>query len=309
MSEPFCDYVGVTVPSEHWAGLRADLEAELDAIGMGLESDQERVVLWRSPGAGSTGTVRAERRGMVWAIGTSGVVCAGLRLAGRFNSYLANIGTRPHRVTRLDAAVDVQEDAAPIVERLAAAGRRGELSLTRKGIPAKHVETHIGTRVDGVETGTVYLGSKQADARMVVYDKRHERICRKLPDVGNLTRYELRLRGGTGITLRDVAAPAGVFWHHAAPDFLSRPDPLGATLEWSPGGTGFELTRLEPLPAAKRLQSRIRGSVEVVSLLKLAAAVGPFGFDLLVSELQRLADRPQLGVQGLAPAETACSVH
>lgn len=85
MSEPFCDFVGVTVPAEHWDALRVDMSAELDAIGMHVELDQERAVLWRSSDA--RGTVNAKRVGMVWAIGCSGSVCAGLRLAGRFEAY------------------------------------------------------------------------------------------------------------------------------------------------------------------------------------------------------------------------------
>lgn len=303
MSEPFCDFLGVTVPADQWASLRPELEAELDSIGMGVELDQERAVLWRSPDA--RGTVNAKRVGMVWAIGCSGAVCAGLRLAGRFNAYLAAIGTRPHRVTRVDASVDLPVDAAPIVAAIAAAGRRGELSLTRKRIQPTQIETHIGTRADGAESGTVYCGSKQADVRLVVYDKQHERMHRwKLPNTGPLTRYELRLRGGTGVTLRDAAMPAGVFWHFAAPDFLPAPSEAP---EWLPGGTGYHLDKAEPLLPGQRLRRRVQDSAEVAALLRLAAASGPFGFDLLVSEMRKLL--PAVGVQGLAPAETALHVH
>ncbi len=307
MSEPFCDFLGVTVPSEHWADLRHDIEAELDSIGMSVELDQDRAVLWRSSDA--RGTVNAKRVGMVWAIGCSGSVCAGLRLAGRFNAYLAAIGTRPHRVTRLDASVDVPVDASPVVAAIAAAGRRGELSLTRKKIQPPQIETHMGTRADGAESGTVYCGSKQADVRMVVYDKQHERMHRwKLPDCGPLTRYELRLRGGTGVTLRDAAEPAAVFWHFAAPDFLQGPQLLDSIAAWSPGGTGFDLAKFEPFPPGQRLRRRVRDSADIVALLKLAELAGPFGFDLLVAEMRKLIPA-SVGVQGPAPAETALNVH
>ena len=47
----------------------------------------------------------------------------------------------------------------------------------------------MSLRSDGVESGTVYCGGKTAAARMVVYDKRHERASRKLPDTGDLTRF------------------------------------------------------------------------------------------------------------------------
>ncbi len=300
MNEPFCDFVGVTVPAECWSQLRGDISAEFDAIGMYVEIDQERAVLWRSSDA--RGTVNAKRVGQVWAIGVSGSVCAGLRLAGRFNAYLAAIGTRPHRVTRIDASMDVPTDAAPIVASIAASGRRGELSLTRKRILPSQVETHIGTRADGVESGTVYCGSKLADVRMVVYDKQHERMHKwKLPDCGPLTRYEIRVRSGVGISLRDAAEPASLFWHFAAPSFL--PSPAGQN-GWLPAGEGFHLDKPQPLPAAQRLRRRVRDSVEVAALLRLAVESGPYGFSLLVSEMRSLLPAGT-GVQGLAPAVTA----
>jgi hypothetical protein len=304
MSEPFCDFVGVTVPHNCWADLRSDIAAEFDSIGMHVELDQERAVLWRS--ADARGTVNAKRVGQVWAIGVSGSVCAGLRLAGRFNAYLASIGTRPHRVTRLDASVDLPVDAAPIVAAVAAAGRRGELSLTRKRIKPSQVETHIGTRADGAESGTVYCGSKAADVRMVVYDKQHERMHRwKLPDCGPLTRYELRVRGGVGVSLRDAAEPAALFWHFVAPDFL--PSPSGA-LGWSPTGEGFHLDKPPAVPPGERLRRRVQDSVEVAALLRLAVEAGPHGFSLLVSEMRKLLPAGG-GVQGLAPAVAASPVH
>jgi hypothetical protein len=141
---------------------------------------------------------------------------------------------------------------------------------------------------------------------MVVYDKQHERMHRwKLPDCGPLTRYELRVRSGVGISLRDAAEPASLFWHFAAPDFL--PAPTGAA-EWAPGGEGFALVKLPPFPAGQRLRRRVRDSAEVTALLKLALEVGPYGFSLLVSEMRALLPAGA-GVQGLAPAETACIVH
>jgi hypothetical protein len=297
VSEPFCDYVGVTVPSDAWEGLRVEVSAELDAIGMSVEVDQERQVLWRS--ADTFGTVKASRVGGVWSFGCSGSVCAGLRAAGRFMAMLAAIGARPHRVTRLDASLDLQVDAAPIVDAVAQAGRNGDLALTRKRIKPQQVETHIGVRADGALSGTVYLGSRHADVRMVVYDKQHERACRKLPNIGPQTRYELRLRSGVGVTLRDVASPAAVFWHHVAPDFLPLPD--GAPT-WAPEGQGFELERVAPLLPSQRLLRRLEASADVRALLSLASECGPFGVELLVSRIRAMG-----GGAGVSPAAAACA--
>lgn len=261
---------------------------------MGVEVESEKSVLWRTPAA--TGTVKADRIGKVWKLGTSGSVCAGLRAAGRFESYLAAIGGFPHRVTRLDASVDVPVDAAPIVAEVTRAGQAGELQLTRKSVQPRDVLSYSGVRVDGAISGTVYVGPRRADVRMVVYDKRHERIARKLPDIGNLTRYELRLRSGTGVTLRDAADPAGVFWHYASPGFL--PSPPGAP-SWVPGGTGFELAKLPPQLPAARLQRRVELSSELGSLLALALEVGPYGVELLCSLIRKRARGA-----GVSPAES-----
>ncbi len=295
-SVPFCDFVSVTVPVEEWEGLRSDIAAELDAIGMAVELDEEKTVLWRT--ANTRGTVNAKRLGKVWAIGCSGAACAGLRLAGRFNSYLHAIGQRRHRVTRIDASVDYAVDAAPIVAAVAVAGQNGELSLTRKRIRPSDVETHIGVRADGARSGTVYCGAKNADVRMMVYDKQHERMHKwRLPDCGPLVRYELTLRAGTGITLRDAAEPAAVFWNYAAPDFLARPDNAP---EWDSGGTGFYLEPHVPLLPAQRLKRRVEASRDLAAIVALAKECGPFGVSLLCQWIGDMG-----GVQGRAPAETA----
>jgi hypothetical protein len=119
---------------------------------------------------------------------------------------------------------------------------------------------------------------------MVVYDKREERISRGLPDIGNLLRYELRLRNQAGITLRDCAEPSGVFWHYASPDFLQAPPDVSP---WLPFGSGFTPTAAEPVLPAVRLQRRVEDSAEVGALLDLARKVGPRGFAFLVSLLRK----------------------
>lgn len=300
MGEPFADFVGITVPHVEWSALRSEVECEFEGLGMSVERDENRAVLWRS--ADGHGTVKADRRAQVWAMGVSGSVCAGLRVARRFQSFLHAVGARPHRVTRLDATLDLVEDAAPVVARIAAAGRRGELQLTRKRIRPADVETHLGLRVDGVESGTVYCGPKHADARMVVYDKRHERLRRKLCDVGDLTRYELRLKSGLGISLRDCDRPGPVFWHFASPGFLPAPEVREA---WVPSALGFECEKVEPLTPFRRMLSLIDASPDVGKLLSLADQVGPYGLRLLLKRIEERASGQ--GVQGLAPAETACS--
>ena len=121
---------------------------------------------------------------------------------------------------------------------------------------------------------------------MVVYDKRHERISRKLPDLGDLTRYECRLRGGLGISLRDCSEPASVSWHHVAPDFLPRPDGVEA---WTPGAVGFVLDKLSPPTPFARMLAVLDQSSDVRRLLTLADQVGPYGLRTLLARIEAMA--------------------
>ncbi len=288
MSEPFSDHVGITVPEDLWDGLRADVSPLFDQLSMSVEVDGPRKVLWRS--SCGTGTVKADKYLRVWSLGCSGTVCAGLRARGLFRAYLSELGSRPHRVKSLHAACDYPVDAAPVVQAVAEKGRAGGYSFTRKAVQPRDILTILAPRENGDVTGTVYCGSPRSQARMVVYDKRQERIRRGLPDTGELLRYELRLDDGAGITLKDCAEPSSVFWHHASPQFL--PAPPSAT-PWVPYGSGFELARAPTVLPAARLTRRVEDSPEVGALLDLARELGPYGFGFLVSLLRKRGGFPE----------------
>lgn len=302
MAEPFCDFVQVTVPADGWRDVHDAVRPVLDSVGLQVEhADDMGNALWRAAGEG---TVKSKRYGAVVALGASGAVLAGLRLAGLLGTYLAELAARPHRVTRLDLTLDVVEDTAPVIERLVDGVASPEgLALSRKRLLAKHCTRLVHRRADGRDTGTVYLGSAQADVRMCVYDKREERLARDLPDIGPLTRYELRLREGTGITLRDAAVPSAAFWHYVSPAVLPRP--VGVP-EWGAHGSGFELERADvPLPA-QRLIRRVQASADLPALLRLADECGPFGRAMLFAEIGKLApagggDRSTRAVDVSAP--------
>lgn len=295
MNEPFCDFVQVTVPVENWPEVRAAVEPVFSMAIEGVQVDDASTTLWR--GLNGEGTVKAKRYGAVVALGMSGHVCASMRAFGLFAAYLAELASRPHRVTRLDASFDLPCDAAPVIADVVnrVASPSG-LKLTRKAIAARDVTRLVHRRDDGADTGTVYVGSRDADVRACVYDKREERLRRGLADVGPLTRYELRLKAGTGVTLRDAAMPAAVFWHYASPGLLSAPEGVEP---WEAHGEGFPLSpQPVQLPAA-RLLRRVQASVEVRSLLDLAATCGPYGVELLLSEVRKLS-----GCRGGAPTVT-----
>lgn len=283
MSEVFADFVGVTFLVGEWPEVREQIQPALDVVSASCEHDEgDNGALWRA----GDGTVKAKRYGPVMMLGASGAILAGLRLAGMLGQYLDAVASRPHTVTRLDASLDVREPTAPVIARIVERVSSPEgLSLTRKRVSSQHVTRLVTRGDDGQDTGTVYVGSRAAEVRLCVYDKRMERMARKLPDVGPLTRYELRLKSHVGLTLRDVWSPSSVFWHFVAPDVLPRPDGVPA---WQPHGEPFAIPRRDvPLPA-QRLVALVQRSPEARRLAQLAHEVGPYGFSLLLSELQRL---------------------
>lgn len=281
----FCDWLQVTVPEDEWRDVRGRVAPVLESIGCGVASDEAGDTLWRAP-SGGDGTVKAKRVGAVRSIGASGAVLAGLRLAGLFGEYLMRLGESGHRVTRLDATLDRVERTAPVIARLADAAVSAEgVRLSRKRVEPQQVRRYVSRTPSGEDTGTIYLGAKQADVQAKVYDKQLERLQRGLLDCGPLTRYELTLRKSTGVTLRDAFDPTAVFWHYAAPDLLERPEGVP---EWAPHGSGFVLPpRDVPLPAA-RLLARVQASAEAAALVRLADECGPYGRALLFAELGKL---------------------
>jgi hypothetical protein len=294
-SPVFCDFLSVTFDRADWEQVRQAMSPALDSIGAQVDMDSADCTLWRC----GDGTVKAKRYRQVMSVGSTGAILAALRLSGAFASYLAALGSVPHRVTRLDASKDVPAPTAPIISALVdkASGDEG-IRLTRKRITASDVTRLVTRQPDGSDSGTVYLGGRQAEVRACIYDKRLERLTHGLCDVGPLTRYELRLKSQVGVSLRDAYEPELLFWNFMAPDVLEPPSPVG---EWIPHPGGFAVDWPDAPSPLARLQRRVESSDEVAALLRLADEVGPYGFRMLVAALERRRE----GVTGLAPSETA----
>ena len=296
IGQPFCDALTVTFPDELWRDVRRAILPELDALGMAVDCDRDRLALWRS--ACGFGVVRAEVTNAVRVLAVSGVVCGALRSLGRWGAFLAAVGQFPHRVTRLDATHDVPVDAPAILVAAAAVARTGALALTRKKVRPRDVTQLLSLRDDGELSGTVYIGGRRSAARLCLYDKRKERMDTALRDPGPLTRYELRLGAGVGVSLRDAHDPAALFWHFMPPEIL--PAPADA-LPWSPAEVGYHLDRPAPLTPAERLYRRMQDSAELAALITLATEF-PGGVEMLAAEVTR---RGSLRGGGVSPPEAA----
>lgn len=295
-TEVFCDFLSITTPHNDWEKLRGELDPLFDLSGASVDSNGSNGSVHRL----GDGTCKQLRRGSVCSISATGAFLTALRAANAFRGYLAALSTVPHRVTRLDATMDVREDAAPVIRSLTAAvnGPDG-LSVTRKRLKRTDCTRYLTTRDDGQESGTLYLGQPRADVRPVVYDKQLERQSKGQPDPGPLTRYECRIRSRVGPTLRDADNPAPLFWHLMSPAILPRPP--GVPL-WSSCAEGYVLPPMQETTDAARLVRRLETSPDIESLLLLTHAVGEEGLPLLLRTLRRL--HAGLGGAGVSPART-----
>ena len=265
MSVVFADAVQVTFDRCDWRALRLELLPLFDHVGLGTVLDQpsEETGLWR---LAAGGTVKVKRWPSVVSLGAMGQVLESMRLHGLLNEYLAIIGTVPHKVTRLDATVDIPVDAAPVLRRLVKRARTAPgLSLSRKRIPPAHVETSMGLRADGVLSGTAYFGLPSAPVRLCAYDKQKQRMdVFGMSDATPCLRLELRLRNGLP-TLRDASEPASIFWHYMD-EVLPRPAGVPA---WAPALDPFRPERVA-LDPDLRLRRRVETSGDLAALVRLA---------------------------------------
>lgn len=232
-------------------------------------------------------------------VSLSGGACSALRDMGLFDQALHVLSTSPHKVTRVDAALDVLTDASYVIESLSARYPDGRVALGRKALPVKRI---LSTRVDGRDSGTYYVGHRTA-ARFTarVYDKTLEALEKRGEILPPTTRFEVTARKDSGATLRDAALPASLFWHIAAPALLKLPEGVPV---WQPN-TDMTWTSERPTfdPAAT-LRRRVEYSAELDALADVADALGDEGRNYLLRLIERRLTQPA-GVDGGVPAESA----
>lgn len=253
------------------------------SAGFGVEYDKGRRLVYTPPkgGRGAVVVTYATRYGK---ISFSGGACEALRATGIWPEMLFALGSSPHKVTRLDCALDLAVDAADVIDQLTERYPLGSVALGRKFLS---VTKMLETRADGRESGTYYIGHRTA-ARATgrVYDKRLEVLKRTGVDIGHhLTRFEMTARKDYGATLRDAYEPAALFWHIASPALLNKP--AGVPV-WSSGGdlTGWDFEPRERVPY-EVLTQRVEWSAEIEALALLADSIGVHGRSLLLSMIKR----------------------
>jgi hypothetical protein len=267
-----CDYLSVSVPVESAPRFRAELIAFLS--GEGFTPARTDGTFVAPPPA--SGTAKVVNRGPVLAVGISGSALAFLRDSGAFPGLLEVLASVPHRVTRLDAALDVPTDAPPVLRDLRARAMSGRMAFGKRRLAVADVGLWQRPAVydQSIFTGTLYLGRRGADRQVRVYDKRNEVLDRTGADPGPLVRYEITFgKGGrTGVSLRDAEDPTALFWSVAGGVLLPRP--LGVP-DWVPAGESFELPPAAQVDPLSRLAVAVDRSGGLAALVRLAADCGP----------------------------------
>lgn len=290
VGRPFADYLNVSVPVEESENLRGSLVSILDTLGNFIES-MPGLFQFCEIGVKKgqvvpipRGTVKISRRGKVVIVSFSGAVLRMLRERGRFGELLAALGAFPHRVTMLHVTADFLAPSVPaVVQAVKRAAYAGELSLTRKRVLPSQCQHVFGVDVDGVETGTIYLGQRaNADVWAKVYDKRHERLSRGFADPGSLVRVEVACMSAVGATLRDAADPYDLFFHYAGRSLVEAPADFSG---WVPHGEGFVLGERRERSLFERFENLISGSLDIRRLAQMA--VDLYGWDVAPQALGR----------------------
>lgn len=262
--------------------LACALQPVLDAAQFSGAVGGDTLLLSRSPGSG---ICRLARAGDVCVASVSGAALTDLRNAGQFADYLSVLGGVPHRVTTLHATLDVRVDASAVVLSLFERAISGHVTLSRKRLGLGDVLKFISRRADGADTGSVYLGGPRAQLRAVIYDKQLERVSKGCADPGPLTRYEMRIKGKIGPTLRDAWEPERIFYHVASPDILSAPEGVPA---WTATDGGYYLPPRKEFLPAELMAMKLQTSPDVQRLLALAEECGPNGLELLLQRIREM---------------------
>lgn len=277
-SDAFCDWLDVTCSPE-----RSFYDTVLRFLDFGCYpvafSDDTSMSFRVGEGVLRLDTDRKWHRASA-----SGSVLAHLRLAGQYNEYLSTLASVPHTVTRLDAAVDTDEDFPVVLAALRASHPHGYMAFSRKSL---RITELLSVRGDGERTGTWYAGHRaKAKVTCRVYDKQHELLERHGVESSPRTRYELTFRKGAAVTLRDACMPASLFYQHSGKLGLSPPADVVPWESHDLGGWSLDAV-VDTDFTLSHFSRRVETSPEIQHLVALARRFGPAGNAAILRAFER----------------------
>jgi hypothetical protein len=279
------DYLNISVPFAESGGLEALIleslkpvfplarKGSLDLFDIG-KYDHQR------------GTLKLSQMRPVYIVSLSGLALTFIRATGCLPDFLYVFRNRAHRITRLDAALDIKGLEGPsFVVGLHDHLRKKGIRVGQRKAP---FDVHFGFDKRNHWTGTVYIGARSGRVRIAIYDKRHEQESRGHPDYGPWTRIEVRVRGGdqgVPVILQDVANPTALFWAHLPPGIVETPPDVPI---WEPPdeAIGYKLPPRSPRLPEQDLRRWVQ--LHGTQAQELADACGPHGRRLLIDMLRLL---------------------
>lgn len=213
-------------------------------------------------------------------VSASGSILAFLRANNRLLEYCSILASCPHRVTRLDAALDIPKDGADWLADWRASHPEPSFPLYRNKLPVTYMTC---IREDGRESGTVYFGHRtRARITARVYDKALQVYQQSdgRAIMQPTTRIEVTRRKDA--TLRDACEPTAMFWSIAGA-IIDRPAnvPEWVTADMSPSF---------PRPPARLPHEVLRRGVEtdahLAALIRVADGM-PRGREALLNLLRQ----------------------
>lgn len=279
-SSVFCDWLDVTYSPND--GALPDIHLFLDTLLCPVRySDAEKTVV----DVGS-GVIVMQLKKRFHRVSASGAALAYLRSLGEYEPYLSQLSLHPHKITRLDAALDIPIDAPKILRFLESKFPADLVNLQRKALRVTRM--YSARASDCVLTGTWYAGHRSS-ARVTarVYDKQAESLAMRGESILPTTRVELTFRKDHGCTLRDAAMPYSLFHSYARPLLQNPPS---SAPEWVPNGEPWASVPIAPKLPYQLFKRRLETSPELDRLIELAAGFGASG-ELLM--LRVFSDRLQ----------------
>ena len=278
----FCDWADVTCSADEsfltnfYTFLRYHVEWSL-----AVDDDDKKLYSYDG------GTIHITIKPAFHRVSLSGGALAYFRKQGALDEMLFVLSEVPHKVTRLDAALDLPIDGPIFLRKLESAYPKDTMNFSRKAL--KVTRMYSARETDGQQTGTWYAGHRSS-ARVTarVYDKIQELVDKRglyRPSLEErfprgLTRVELTFRKDFGCTLRDISMPASLFYEYSEPVLVNRPQGVSP---WSPtdmvGWAGVAPDRSLTL---SRFRYKLEQSPELTRIAQLAAQFGPNGTDVVI---------------------------
>jgi len=206
--DPICDWLDVTCQPEN--SFMGGLLDWLAVKGVSCITFRDGTNAYKI----GNGLLQISTTGRFHRASASGGFIDDLRKQGLWRDYVNLLGVVPHKVTRVDVAVDMYIDAPVVLTALETTYPVGEFKFGRKALRTKTILER--RMIDNALSGTWYAGHmSKARVSGRVYDKQLELAERHGMLSPPLTRFELTFRKDFGASLWDVLNPRDLFYSYA----------------------------------------------------------------------------------------------